>query len=109
MCSQELLRFVAWFCTTEQLLFVVVIMKIQTNPCSFSKVKVAFSLPEDTFEIKGWPLMYFCANITQISCSRQRRVAAAMLCATNVLPAGNCPAKSLEVGGSQGNRTLILS
>lgn len=64
VCSQELLRFVPWFCTTEQLFFVVVIMKIQPNPCSFPKVKVAFSLPEDRFEIEGWPLAYFCTNIT---------------------------------------------
>lgn len=74
-----------------------------TESCSFSEVKVAFSLPEDTSESQGWPLPYFCTDIA--GCIP----AVAVLCATSTLPAGICPAKSLKVGGSQGNRTLILS
>lgn len=41
--SPELLGFVPWLCTTEQAVVVVVVVKIQPNPRSFSKVKSGVS------------------------------------------------------------------
>lgn len=59
-CSTLFLSF------AQQLIFVVVadVMKIQPKPCSFSEVKVVsgVSFPEDTFDIEGWLLAYFCKN-----------------------------------------------
>lgn len=63
MCSQELLFLLVF----EQLnRFIFCCCCCHENPtksCSFPEVEMAFSLPEDTSESKGWPLPYFCRNI----------------------------------------------
>lgn len=82
----------------QQLIFVVVadVMKIQPKPCSFSEVKVVFPFQRTLLTLRDGCLLIFA----------QIPLAAAMLGATRALPAGDCSAEALEVGGSQGNGTL---